>query len=331
MVVGRHRVLVYGSLLRGLHNHHHIEGSRLLHARARTRDAGFMLVDSGKGYPFAMFSPSFDSFEKRVRLIGELYEVSDDTLNALDDLEDHPKWYCRHEVSVDCDDSLVWVYLLNDAATVASILKFRELYPRVDPPGDWRSYLTAQERMKSLSWKWPSTRLSVGNGLHPVFSYGSNGLKQLRARVRNPNLTAVKALLPDAERSFGGWSDRWGGGVATVVPRRGKQVQGSLAFLTAAELAALDTFERTDPKDPYSTNGVYRRQDVTVLVGDKLQTPQEAVVYVMTDAPWHAPPSRAYLEACYTNVADFWQNPSIEVRDVTGKEMQQPFIGKSNL
>lgn len=164
-----------------------------------------------------------------------------------------------------------------------------------------------------------------------MFSYGSNGLKQLRARVRNKNLTAVKALLPDAERSFGGWSDRWGGGVATVVPRRGKQVQGSLAFLTAAELAALDTFERTDPKDPYSTNGVYRRQDVTVLVGDKLQTPQEAVVYVMTDAPWHAPPSRPYLEACYTNVADFWQNPSIEVRDVTGKEMQQPFIGKSNL
>ena len=38
--------------------------------------------------------------------------------------------------------------------------------------------------------------------LHRVFSYGSNGISQLRARVKNPGLTAAPAVLQDYTLAF---------------------------------------------------------------------------------------------------------------------------------
>lgn len=160
-----------------------------------------------------------------------------------------------------------------------------------------------------------------------MFSYGSNGVEQLRDRVGNPSLSAVKALLPNAQRVFGGWSSRWDGAVATVVPRAGYTVQGSIALLTSAELRLLDGFERTVPDDPYAVGGAYRRHDVTVMVGDDGLTLQAAVIYILNDAKWEGLPSLTYLEACYKNVAAFWAPAVIDVCDVSGKMMQDPYTG----
>ena len=51
---GPHRVFVYGSLLRGLHNHHHLKTATLVKEAARTTSAAYVMVDSGHGYPFAL-------------------------------------------------------------------------------------------------------------------------------------------------------------------------------------------------------------------------------------------------------------------------------------
>lgn len=163
-----------------------------------------------------------------------------------------------------------------------------------------------------------------------VFSYGSNGAEQLRTRVKNPTLTPVKALLMDAERVFGGWSGKWGGAVATLVPRTDKAVQGSVVELTEEELAMLDVFEDTEPGNPYGLSGMYRRQDATVMIGEDLQTPHEVVVYIKNDVDWEGPPSEKYLEAIYKNVGAYWEDAVIEVLDWRGTKMGTPYTGPTS-
>ena len=75
-----HRVFVYGSLLRGLHNHRLLTASQLIAQRARTKAPSFLLVDSGQGYPFALDGTGD---ERSTALLGEVYEVSSAVLALL--------------------------------------------------------------------------------------------------------------------------------------------------------------------------------------------------------------------------------------------------------
>ena len=47
-----------------------------------------------------------------------------------------------------------------------------------------------------------ATAAAVHTGPYRVFSYGSNGISQLRARVKNPGLTAAPAVLQDYTLAF---------------------------------------------------------------------------------------------------------------------------------
>lgn len=95
------RVFVYGTLLAGEPNHRVLAGARLV-ANARTEPA-FELRDLG-------------AFPGLVRggahaVAGEVYEVDEATLAALDRLEGHPRSYRRTRIALD-DGSLVETYLL---------------------------------------------------------------------------------------------------------------------------------------------------------------------------------------------------------------------------
>jgi gamma-glutamylaminecyclotransferase len=82
------KIFVYGSLLRGERYHHHLAGATWL-GEAQT-EAAYTLVDLGE-YPALL-----DGGETSVA--GEVYEVDDALLAALDAFEGHPDEYRRMPV-----------------------------------------------------------------------------------------------------------------------------------------------------------------------------------------------------------------------------------------
>lgn len=95
------RVFVYGTLLAGEPNHRVLAGARLV-AEGRTQPA-FELRDLGP-FPGLVHGGGH-------AVVGEVYEVDDATLAALDRLEGHPRFYRRTTVSL-ADGEQVWTYLL---------------------------------------------------------------------------------------------------------------------------------------------------------------------------------------------------------------------------
>jgi gamma-glutamylcyclotransferase (GGCT)/AIG2-like uncharacterized protein YtfP len=102
-----------------------------------------------------------------------------------------------------------------------------------------------------------------------VFAYGSNlDDKQMRARCSSARVEA-RAVLPNHALAFGGFSHRWGGAVASVVPEPGARVQGLLYRITSPELGNLDRHEGS----PFA----YER--ISKLVTDQTSRRRRAQVY----------------------------------------------------
>lgn len=93
-----HAVFVYGTLKRGQGNHHWLRGAP---CRGRRRLPGARLHDLGP-YPMAVRGEGV--------IHGEIYALSAGDLERLDELEDAPLLYQRHQLPLD-DGSLAWVYL----------------------------------------------------------------------------------------------------------------------------------------------------------------------------------------------------------------------------
>jgi gamma-glutamylaminecyclotransferase len=92
-----HRVFVYGTLKRGLHNHVLLERARASFVGpARTTRASFAMLLADAGYPYVVKTTT------NARAIeGEVYVVDDDTLERLDALEEIATgMYSRESVEV---------------------------------------------------------------------------------------------------------------------------------------------------------------------------------------------------------------------------------------
>ena len=96
-------LFVYGSLMRGQHNHGQLRGARCL-GPART-EPRYRLVNLGQ-YPALRAEGSST-------VPGELYEVECSLLSVLDRFEGHPDWYRRSRVLLD-DGTEPWSYVLPD-------------------------------------------------------------------------------------------------------------------------------------------------------------------------------------------------------------------------
>lgn len=94
------KLFVYGTLRHAQSAHDLLRGAKLV-ARART-GPHYTLVDMG-GYP-AMVETGTTC------VVGEIYEVDDAVLAALDAYEDVPELYQRVARRIDSHE--VWVYLL---------------------------------------------------------------------------------------------------------------------------------------------------------------------------------------------------------------------------
>jgi len=140
-----------------------------------------------------------------------------------------------------------------------------------------------------------------------LFSYGSNSPRQLAERLGHA-VTGRAAFVDDYLRAFRGWSQRWEGGVATLIPGRGK-TYGYIAEVTPADLAVLDRYEGV-------ATGNYYRETMTVTTedGDTVQ----AIAYLASSTEKNAP-SRAYKRAVAETIGAFWQgsNGPVTEEDIT--------------
>mmetsp|Transcript_32222 Transcript_32222/g.102733 ORF Transcript_32222/g.102733 Transcript_32222/m.102733 type:complete len:446 (+) Transcript_32222:19-1356(+) len=144
-----------------------------------------------------------------------------------------------------------------------------------------------------------------------VFSYGSNGVAQLRARCKNEALVARPAFARGFSRVFCLRAEGWRGGVASICPCENAVTYGSLVSLTESEKKRLDAFE-----------GGYRDEavDVWEVVGDAT-VKRRATAYVagssrssftptMVEAP-----SEAYRVACHLHLrSHFPTKADVEIR-----------------
>lgn len=111
------RVFVYGTLRKGHYNH------------AMMRDATFVANASTFGKMYSAGSFPMVSIENHDNHLveGEIYEVSDELLQRLDDLESHPKWYVR--TLVETTSGPAEMYVMPAARMYKGM---REI-----PSGDW--------------------------------------------------------------------------------------------------------------------------------------------------------------------------------------------------
>lgn len=113
----KHKVFVYGTLKKGCCNHYPLLGKTPQQAVARN-----IRLHTGPDYPFAIRGQG--------SVHGEVYEVDDEILRALDQLEqDHDDYY-RELTPVLLEDQqeiMAWIYLSDQAV----------LYPHLET-GIWQ-------------------------------------------------------------------------------------------------------------------------------------------------------------------------------------------------
>ena len=136
-----------------------------------------------------------------------------------------------------------------------------------------------------------------------VWNYGSNGLKQLRARCNSPSLDTRAAYVKGFSRVFCLKASGWRGGVASMCPDAEDVVTfGSVVRLTVLEKKRLDAFE-----------GGYREEiiDVWEVLGNAT-IKRKAIAYVAgRRGSFYTPalsamPSEAYLVAIRANLKAHW-------------------------
>lgn len=94
-----HKIFTYGTLRKGHYNHPILEKSTYL-GKAQTNPA-FTMLNLG-AYPGIVH-------QGRTPIIGEVYEVDDQTLKRLDRLESHPNFYERVPLEVTLENDTVAV------------------------------------------------------------------------------------------------------------------------------------------------------------------------------------------------------------------------------
>jgi gamma-glutamylaminecyclotransferase len=113
------RVFVYGSLKQGQGNHLLLERSDAKYLGRDTITGAFTMVSFG-GFP----AVCHDSSVVGDKVVGEVYEVDQDTFLTLDALEGHPRWYKREKYTTDNLKARAWIYLQPE-----SVIKTHEPVP----------------------------------------------------------------------------------------------------------------------------------------------------------------------------------------------------------
>lgn len=149
-----HKVFVYGSLLSNLRNHHVLTDlnhhARLISENCRTVEMFYLTGLKSNEYPYLSEIPLHKS-QVSNQITGELYEVSSQALDTLDEFEEHPIEYQRSLIEVedlstrgeDAHGSklVANVYLLKNELKIAEAKSLFESKFVIVDGGDWRSHV----------------------------------------------------------------------------------------------------------------------------------------------------------------------------------------------
>ena len=129
------------------------------------------------------------------------------------------------------------------------------------------------------------------------FAYASNlDVAQMRERCPEHVLVGL-AELHDHELAFTRFSQRWGGGGASVQPRHGRVVYGILYRLNDADLASLDRHEGFRGAGDQHNDHDREPVNVELVRPDDGSIPRRVRAWVYVARPANAsPPSRRYLD-----------------------------------
>lgn len=250
------KVFVYGTLRQGEQYHDLLGDSRLFSVLAQVKGT---LADTGSGYPVLI--------ETEGRVAGELYEVTEEVLRRLDELEeyygpgDERNDYERvvTEVMTDTGVTEAWVYMYRHPQQYAAI-----------PEGDWKLY-----RLKARSELL-------------YFAYGScMDLRRIQLAGREDDFNRVEGCgvaegfhmaftLPLAD-----------GGRADLVENGGR-AEGKLYRITT-ECLVNYLYVREGVEE-----GLYRPAVIPVQLADR--TSGAAVTFVVVDKQAETAPPEVYVE-----------------------------------
>ena len=149
-----YKVFVYGSLLSNLKNHYVLtdlnDHARLVSENCRTVEMFYLTGLKSNEYPYLSEVPLHKS-QVSHRITGELYEVSSQALDTLDEFEEHPIEYQRSLIEVEdfsprSEDIRVRklvanVYLLKNELKIAEAKSVFESKFVIVDGGDWKSHL----------------------------------------------------------------------------------------------------------------------------------------------------------------------------------------------
>lgn len=154
-----------------------------------------------------------------------------------------------------------------------------------------------------------------------LFGYGSLNKSMIEALTGTKIAQPKPAFIKNHVRIFSGYSDYWGGAVASIHPFSGHRVYGSVVELTRSEIASLDEYEGIDPSNP--SDGYYRRVKRAVFVreGDRLEK-HMCFVYIKTALMYEAAPSTRYINSIKANLRTVGQEHKDPI-DIFGVVMIQ--------
>ena len=129
-------IFVYGSLLKGFQNNYILENSTFVGEFATVE--GYILVGAkSRSFPYVLNRINGDA---STQIMGELYDVSEDTMNKLDKLEGYPTIYNRKIINITNGVDIVCsnIYILENQDLIDEIHKSDRFL--IISHGDWKKY-----------------------------------------------------------------------------------------------------------------------------------------------------------------------------------------------
>ena len=103
----RTRVFVYGTLKAGHGNHDYYLSGEGVKFLGRCYIRGDYAMYTNGAFPMVTKG---DNLQADFPIVGEVFEIDEPTLHALDGLEGHPEWYCREKVETPWKKA--WIYVM---------------------------------------------------------------------------------------------------------------------------------------------------------------------------------------------------------------------------